>query len=323
MAEIGVRVGTSLLIYGVDMGLFSGVKKAVKSVASSITGGDLLSAGTSIVGGLLNSNSVDASNANALKINRENYEMQKEFAQNGIRWKVADAKVAGLHPLAALGSSTVSYTPSQVGQQVNTALGDSLSSIGQNLSRSIGATMTRREREEQRRKADLIQGMQLANQEAELKSRLASTASQIKLNDAHARYFEAMASVAGQPRNPPFPAGGAMTALQETPKRIDVNQAGTENVVGDSNRYLENPDGTLSIAPGKEHSLAAQDMDIPLGGNMYNMAWMYDTYLKPWAAGFLPGYKPRETVYKGQVYRYRRYTGRMHPTGIYIRNGRK
>lgn len=35
-----------------------------------------------------------------------NYAMQKEFAQNGISWKVADAKRAGIHPLAAIGAST-------------------------------------------------------------------------------------------------------------------------------------------------------------------------------------------------------------------------
>ncbi len=296
--EIGVHVGTPLLIYGANMW------------------GSIISAGANLLGGMM---SASASKSAA----RKQVELQREFAQNGIRWKVADAKAAGLHPLAALGAQTTSYQPVQVG---DTSLGSSLSEMGQNIGRAVDATMTRREREEQQRRNDLIQGMQLANQEAELKSRLASTASQIKLNDAHARYFEAMASVAGQPRNPPFPVGGAMTALQETPKQIkqiDINQAGTENAVGDSDRYLENRDGTLSIAPGKEHSLAAQDMDIPLGGNMYNMAWMYDTYLKPWAAGFLPGYKPRETVYKGQVYRYRRYTGRMHPTGIFIKKSGK
>ncbi len=36
-----------------------------------------------------------------------NYERQKEFAQNAIQWRGADARKAGLHPLYALqGGST-------------------------------------------------------------------------------------------------------------------------------------------------------------------------------------------------------------------------
>ena len=37
-----------------------------------------------------------------------NEALQREFAQNGIRWRAADARAAGLHPLAALGSSGAS-----------------------------------------------------------------------------------------------------------------------------------------------------------------------------------------------------------------------
>lgn len=38
-------------------------------------------------------------------------DFQREFAQMGVRWRVADAKAAGLHPLAALGTSGASATP--------------------------------------------------------------------------------------------------------------------------------------------------------------------------------------------------------------------
>lgn len=41
--------------------------------------------------------------------------LQREFAQNGIRWRVEDARAAGIHPLAALGASGASYTPVSVG----------------------------------------------------------------------------------------------------------------------------------------------------------------------------------------------------------------
>lgn len=75
--------------------------------------------------------------------NRRNEALQREFAQYGIRWKVEDAKAAGLHPLAALGANTMSFTPSQVG---DTALPTSISNMGQNISRAINATRTSDER---------------------------------------------------------------------------------------------------------------------------------------------------------------------------------
>lgn len=51
------------------------------------------------------------------KIRRENAELQREFAQNGLSWKIADAyrNKSLIHPLVSLGSNTISASPSQVG----------------------------------------------------------------------------------------------------------------------------------------------------------------------------------------------------------------
>lgn len=57
------------------------------------------------------------------RIQRQNIEnarsqiaLQREFAQNSIQWRVADAKKAGIHPLAALGAQGTSYTPMDMSQ---------------------------------------------------------------------------------------------------------------------------------------------------------------------------------------------------------------
>lgn len=96
----------------------------------------LIGAGLQFAGGLLRDKSgrdqADQSEA-----------IQREFAQSGIRWKVADAKAAGLHPLYALGGSTALYSP----PPITTGLGDALSSMGQNLSRSVQAQESELERE--------------------------------------------------------------------------------------------------------------------------------------------------------------------------------
>lgn len=69
----------------------------------------------------------------------KNREMQKEFAQNGIRWKVADANAAGVHPLYALGAQTHSFSP------VTTGAGSHLAQMGQDIASSINRTRTKGE----------------------------------------------------------------------------------------------------------------------------------------------------------------------------------
>lgn len=86
--------------------------------------------------------------------NREQAAMQKEFAQNGLRWRVEDAKAAGLHPLAAIGAGGASYTPTILagtgepspGRSSNRDVGSSLAAMGQGLGRAISATQTKEER---------------------------------------------------------------------------------------------------------------------------------------------------------------------------------
>lgn len=105
--------------------------------------GAALGAAGSIAGGLL-SNS--GSGPDYAAINQANYEHQKEFAQHGIRWKVADAKAAGLHPLAALGASTASFTPSFTAGSASGQDYSWLGDAGQNIGRAVEAGMSRKER---------------------------------------------------------------------------------------------------------------------------------------------------------------------------------
>lgn len=95
-----------------------------------------------IIGGLIGAGASLLGGSNAQKsqerIARENIALQKEFAQTGIQWKVADAKAAGVHPLAALGATTHSFSPISVGSPE----GAGISSAGQFLGRAIAATDT-------------------------------------------------------------------------------------------------------------------------------------------------------------------------------------
>lgn len=89
--------------------------------------GPIIAAGSSLLGGLLGNARQDKNDA-----------MQKEFAQSGIQWKVEDAKKAGIHPLAALGAQTISYSPQSVGSDLSTGVAN----MGQDISRAVDATRT-------------------------------------------------------------------------------------------------------------------------------------------------------------------------------------
>lgn len=73
--------------------------------------------------------------------NAENLAHQKEFAQSGVRWRVEDAKAAGVHPLFALGASTSGFTPNPVIPDSGSA-GPALSRIGQSIGNAASKSMT-------------------------------------------------------------------------------------------------------------------------------------------------------------------------------------
>lgn len=107
----------------------------------------------SLAGGLLSSKSASDQSA-------ANYEMQKEFAKNGIRWKVADAKAAGIHPLAALGAQTASFAPIATGDYMGQAVAD----MGQNISRAIAAGQSKSERAAELERQTQVQAQAQARQ---------------------------------------------------------------------------------------------------------------------------------------------------------------
>lgn len=71
-----------------------------------------------------------------------NADLQREFAKNGIRWKVEDARRAGVSPALAMGASTIGATPVHIGEERGPVFGEA----GQDLGRAISATSTGEER---------------------------------------------------------------------------------------------------------------------------------------------------------------------------------
>lgn len=107
----------------------------------------IISAGANLIGGLMGNSRADKDRDAQMAMAAQNIQMQREFAQNGIRWKVQDATAAGLHPLAALGAQTSSFSPVSIGSGGEGGTANFVSA-GQDIGRAIKSAITKEEREE-------------------------------------------------------------------------------------------------------------------------------------------------------------------------------
>lgn len=213
------------------MGLFS-------NVFDGAAGGAISGIG-SIVGGIVGAN-------NAAKINAQNYAAQKEFAQNGIRWRVADAKAAGLHPLAALGASPASYSPASV-VGGDYGISDAAQALGQGIDRAQQAKMLKEERlqaqQEQRERNDLYKRL--------VESQIANMNAQTTSTYAEASYWASREAVANQGLPP------SMSSLAPDGSYIDGQGDSTS-----SSRFKIVPAEITANEPGRKGQEAGSIPDV-------------------------------------------------------------
>lgn len=86
-----------------------------------------------IVGGIFGSKAAKSESSAISKANAQNLRFQRQFAKRGLRWRIKDARKAGIHPLAALGASLGGVTPATV---PDTSEADFLQNMGQSLGRA-------------------------------------------------------------------------------------------------------------------------------------------------------------------------------------------
>lgn len=191
--------------------------------------GSIISAGASLLGGVMNSKSSAKTQRLQMIQAAQDREMQREFAQNGVRWKVDDARAAGIHPLAALGAQTHSFSPINVGLQADHSMGNAVAQMGQDISRGINATRTSEERTDAVTKtAQDLQLKRMGLENALLASQIA------KINQP------------GSP--PPFPGGTPFTSPKNAKAGLDpdlIKEKPMERTPGDPER-LHNEPGAIT-----------------------------------------------------------------------------
>lgn len=126
--------------------------------------GAVIAAGASLAGSALSSRNSEKDRDSQASMHGENLAMQRQFAQEGIRWRVADAKAAGIHPLYALGAQLPSYSPSTYIPGGDSGAGAHLAQAGQDIGRAVDATRTSPERSNARLEALALTRGELENE---------------------------------------------------------------------------------------------------------------------------------------------------------------
>lgn len=209
--------------------------------------GSALGAATSLFGVNKSAKSQSAANAANMALAREQMQYQKDLAQNQVQWRVEDAKKAGLHPLAALGISPMSYSPVQgtaVGADYSglNGVGDSLAQMGQNIDAHIMNAKTKEERQKALRLQDTQTGLALRHQE------LNNQILEMELASRRAKLFQDLLPGAASTKK-----GLGVIPGQE-------GRVSSTIATGDPRyQFMQTPDGTYSLEPGNDWSQIYED----------------------------------------------------------------
>lgn len=281
-----------------------------------ITAGALISGGSAILGGLTGQSSNK-------KIARENANLQREFAQHGVRWRVEDAKAAGLHPLYALGVQLPQFTPSF---QVD-SMGPAIAQAGQEVGRAVQAQQTAVERTQQALGLKLLE-------------------SQIGETDARRDYYIAEAARARQSglqaQTFPMQTGGpvtvgeldasdAMRGQVEMQAPIMPTRSSDNSSVMSGTiplwRRVEVQPGINMVVPGGLQGDTAEVLET-LGESPILM-WMsamesekqYPGFLRWWSDEYLPGLKSARGRLTDSLEEIKSYADKLRPPRARYRTG--
>lgn len=195
-----------------------------------------------------------------------NAALQREFAQMGLRWKVEDAKAAGIHPLYALGGQGAMASPISVGQPAAPSGPGAWGTHGQDLSRANFQMQTPQEREF----AVLqLQRMKLENKLLE---------SQIPGLGA-SQYGPPLPSATDQPGDGLSSQGNAVRVQPQRPSASSPsNPARDAGAVADFG-LVRTSGGGYAVVPSKDVKERIEDTTVP------EAMWAFRNQIRPIFSG--------------------------------------
>lgn len=247
------------------------------------------------------------SGQNQRKSMHEQMDAQREFAQMGIRWRVEDAKAAGVHPLYALGASTATYSPVSVG---DTGIGSALQGLGQDVS----SAYARQQTEAERRTSAAAQAFRQSEIDAQNKAEHAERLRGLKLeNDMRQMDFNERALGLNRPIaqainaptqvGVPFPSGTVAESFPITDHRgrVDAGAIKLEPVEQKArDPHVPSHEAGSSAAWKRVEVAPGQYMDVPTwqtDAELPQTARELAAYWKKWVSDTFFGGAPKY-IYK-------------------------
>lgn len=229
----------------------------------------------SIAGGALSAISSGRSNQTQLDVANQNAELQREFAQQGVRWKAADARAAGLHPLFAMGASTHSFNPVSV---TPTPTDYSwVGRTGQDIGRAVQAGLEKKDRNDilLERTARVLQLNRMGLENEVLQSQLARMRGQLgPTMPTMGQSSPGGVSTADVTVHPTL--GTFEMKPSEITTTLPSDPATVAGPAGGQSRWELGPNGALQSFPPK-HLGTEDELGAPLSARW----WATQSYFRP------------------------------------------
>lgn len=304
------------------------------AVAGSSFGpwGAVIGAGISglsgIAGGMINA-------TQSKSIARAQMRLQKEFAQNGIQWRVDDARRAGIHPLYALGANTATYTPVS---QDSSGLGNAVADAGAYLGKAVDMSLDKEARreieqenlqyamlmregqlEEQRQR---VRGLMLQNDEQEfLNARLASGVSGNPVRPVPGSmgspdYIYDVVGYSGSNNNPAVRSHLDKVRRNAATDNVGVplkSPVGVTPVLKKADTYFQHDDGSLEILQSEDRANSIDGLEF-LGTNIPGIGYIVGR-LGEMLAGRFADYRKPPKIINGKLYVWNFRNDRWYPVG--------
>lgn len=206
----------------------------------------IIGAAGSLIGGLLSKGSADSAREQSQANFDQQVALQREFAQQGVRWKVEDAKAAGVHPLFALGAQTHSYSPIAINTPVDNSMANMAANMGQDIGRAVHQTRTQPERDQafvSAIRSQQVEGLRLDN---ELKRVQLETGVGRLMRETGPAFPGAGNMIPGQGNSPPVDVLGAIGSTYN----VDPGRGFEDKSVTDVG-YSRTKHGWMPV-PGKD-----------------------------------------------------------------------
>lgn len=235
--------------------------------------GEIIGGALGLAGSLFGA---EEENDAAQDLQQMNAQLQKDFAQQGIRWRVEDAKAAGVHPLFALGAQLPTFSP--VSTQF--ASGPNWASHGQDIGRAIEAAITAKEKEKSKLEQLQEERGELENQL--LRARLAKELAAPTIPTPSLEGGSMPSAIPGQEHGA---RRAGLVGVKVKPAEVTATQSGRPTQEAGAIpgvRWERTPGG---FRPHPSSDLGIDDFDLT---NLQALEWMMQNRLLPGREGMEP-----------------------------------